>query len=217
MMNAETKERSLIRKLGVPMLSGAVVGFLGAFGIVQLMKSGVLGQLDGSREIAILVALVYTISATAVMIGVVSPGFGARFLNVEDADELREQKAMLGYSAISMLALGLALACVALAAPVGPIPTMAAIVVLAALLALAWFTSRRQSQYMDELMSDLSRGSVSAAFYFLLLGGGLWAVLSHLEFVTGPNPLDWLSMFAAALLIGTFWVCGKRGLLVRRK
>ena len=45
-----------------------------------------------------------------------------------------------------------------------------------------------------------------------LIGGG-WALLAHAGMVVAPQPLDWLTMFAAILLLATYWVCGVRGLL----
>jgi hypothetical protein len=63
------------------------------------------------------------------VIGTASPGLGAKFLNVEDADELREQKKMLVWSGASMLLWGVSLLALALAAPDGPVPQAAALAV----------------------------------------------------------------------------------------
>lgn len=209
------KSRKL-RKTIIAVVAGGVAGFFGAMGMMMLIETGLLGELGTSREIALLVALIYVITGLAVGFGVVNPKVGSKFLNVEDAEELREQRTMLGYSTVGIVALGTSLAIAALAAPLGPIPPLVVAISVVGLFGLCWFTTSRQLQHMDELMRAVSTESGSASFYLLLLIGGGWSLLAHLEFVTGPQPLDWLTMIAAVLLLGTFIVCGKRGMLTMR-
>ena len=62
-----------------------------------------------SASIAALVAVLYCVIALGILLGTANPGLGARFLNVEDADELREQKRVLMWSGAAMLLWGVAL------------------------------------------------------------------------------------------------------------
>lgn len=204
------------RKTIFALLIGGVAGFLGALGISALIDSGALGALGLSREIALLIAMVYLITGVAVGFGLVNPKLGSKFLNVEDADELREQRVMLGYSTVGIIALGGALAIAALAAPTGPVPAGIALAAIIVLFAVCWFATKRQMRHMDELMQSVSLATGSMAFYLMLLIGGGWALLAHLGYVGGPEALDWLSMFAALLLLAAFIVCGKRGMLTMR-
>lgn len=201
------------RKFLTTLLIGGCAGFLAAFGFMQLADGDTLGKLDASREIAALVGIIYLLTGVAVGIGAVSPGVGARFLNVEDADELREQRKLLGLSALGMVALGGVLVILALAAPIGPIAREVALAAPIALIAFSAFTSARQARFTDELMKAVSRESSAFAFYLLFLVGGGWAVLAHLGYVAGPAMLDWVTLFASLMLVSTFWVCGRRGML----
>ncbi|MGB3378612.1 MAG: hypothetical protein WBA55_07565 [Allopontixanthobacter sediminis] len=204
------------RKLITSVLIGGVAGFLAASGFMQLVDSEALGRLNASREIAGLVGILYLMTGAFVGIGAINPGVGARFLNVEDADELREQRKVLGLSALGMIAFGAVLVILALAAPIGPIPPGFALAGVIALMVFSSITGARQTRLTDELMKAVSRESTSLAFYLLFLFGGGWAALAHLGYAAGPAMLDWITMFAALMLISAFWVCGRRGMLMPR-
>ncbi len=206
------KRNKMIRALCI----GGIAGFVGAFGMMQLAGSGMLGELGGSREIALLIAVIYLIIAGILAFGLVSPEAGAKFLNVEDADELEEQRVQLTYGTGGMAAIGLALIVAALAAPAGPIPPTIAVISFVLLIGFCWFTGIRQRNQVDELMRSISVECGSVAFYCIALFGGGWAFLAHLEYVPGPQMLDWLSMLAAFLLLSAFIVTGKRGMMEQR-
>ena len=216
MSEINAKPRSVQRKTIVSLLVGGVTGGLASFAALTLIGSGKLGELGTSREIAIMVAVVYLVMAAAVAFGALSPALGARFLNVEDADELREQKSRLIGSAVASAAFGLALVAAALAAPLGPLAEPVALAAFLGLFALAWYLGARQQRTSDEFMRQLSRDASAAAFYLLALIGGGWALIAHLGYAVAPAPLDWLSMFAGLLLIATLAACMQRGLMTPR-
>lgn len=195
--------------------TGAVVGALGAAGMMQLVDSGMLGTLDRSREIAALVGLLYLITAGVVAFGLITPAAGSKLLNVEDAAEIREMRPMLAWSVLGTVSLAGVLFAAAFAGPAGPIATSVALAAIVALFVLAWYASVRQRAHTDELMRAVSTESTSAAFYISVLFGGGWSLLAHLGFLVGPQPLDWLTMFAGFMLLGAFVVTFRRG-LVRR-
>lgn len=215
-MAIDEKPRSKTRKMILALGLGGVAGFLAALGFMQLVKSGGLGDFTVSQEIAGLVGIIYLLTALSVSVGLVSPSLGARFLNVEDAEELREQHRMLTWSAIGMVALGVALILAAIGSPGGPIAPTSTLVAIVALVALAWFAGSRQRRHVDELMASISTEATSTAFYLAFLLGGGWSLLAHFDIVSGPSPLDWLTMFAALLMLSCFIVAGRRGLLVQR-
>ena len=105
MTQANAKTGAARRKTVLSLLVGGIVGGLASAAALLVMGSGTLGELGTSGEIAVLVGVVYLVCAAAVGFGVASPGAGSRFLNVEDADELREQRSMLANSAISTAAM----------------------------------------------------------------------------------------------------------------
>lgn len=206
-------DRAKIKKTVLSALGGGVVGMIGASGIMYLISSGKLGQPDLSQVVALLVALVYALTGLIVLAGLISPEAGSRFLNVEDADELREQKGALTASGWAMLLLGALLAVIALGGTGGVLAAPVALAIAAVLIAAATYLSVRSMRQLDELMRAMSAESAQVTYYaiFLILGG--WAALAHLGYVTAPGMLDVLTLFWVMGLGATFWVTGRRGLL----
>lgn len=214
-MNAAKQEKSLARRLALPMAGGATTGFAATFLFLNVMHGEGMPALGLSREIAGVTGILYLICALAVCVGLASPGFGARFLNVEDADELREQRRTLGYSCVAMAALGGALFVLVFTEPVGPIGGEVGAAIAIALVLLACVLGYFQARHIDELQRALSRDGTATAFYLVFTIGGGWALLAHCGLTAPPAPLDWLTMFAESLLIGCLWQAGRRGLLTR--
>ena len=207
-------------KLGKTLLAaglGAVSGFIVTYFVLGMTDDGgALSGLGTSREVALLVALVYGLTAAAVLFGLASPKVGAKFLNVEDAEELREQRAMLGWNGVTMLCWTGVLVVLALGGTGLPIPPVAAIVLVVLLIAVSIVATILQWRHTDELMRDLSRESAGMAFYMLMLFGGGWAALGHLGLSTGPAFLDWWTMAAAVILVAVYWKSARRGMLEMR-
>ena len=195
---------------------GCALGFAGSFGFHQFADTGALGELGRSREIAALVGLVYFIISLTVLAGVVVPKAGASFLNVEDAEELREQKNMLGMSGIGMASVGAALIVAALAAPMGPIGQGTALFLFVALMALGVVTSLASHKRQDELMRTVSKQAGSIAFYLMFFVAGGWALAAHLEYAAAPQPLDWLTMLYSLGLLAAFVASAKHGMMKMR-
>ncbi|UVI40460.1 hypothetical protein [Qipengyuania spongiae] len=195
---------------------GGVSGFLAAMAFLRMGDGGLLGRLGPSEEIAALVGLVYLLSGFAIGVGLVAPKAGATFLNVEDAEEIAEQRVSLTCSTIAMILLGVQLMVAALAAPVGIIPpgTVLAVFIVAsvAIAVLSWRSYRHQ----DELMRAIGRQASAAAFYLTLIVGGLWALLGHLDYMPAPAPLDWLTMIWSFVLLGAFITVARNGMLKMR-
>lgn len=209
-------DNAKLRKFALSMVIGGVAGFAVAFTFMRVVDTGVIGDLEESRVIAALVGALYVMTATFVGIGLINPQVGAKFLNVEDADELREQMVVLRYSMVSIIALGAILILLALAAPAGPLAEPVVACLIALLLVITVFTTRKQMAHIDELMASVSRETSALAFYLVALIGGGWAAAAHLGFVGGPAMLDWITLIATITLVATFWVCGRRGLLTPR-
>lgn len=192
---------------------GALSGFFGAMLVLRLGDQGLLGRLGPSEEIAMLVGLVYVLSGLGIGVGLVAPKAGARFLNVEDADEIAEQRVMLTCSALAMILLGLQLAVAALAAPLGIIPPGTALAVFVVAAVTIGLLSWRSRRHQDEFMRAMGRESGAAAFYLTAIAGGAWALLAHLGYAPPPAPLDWLTMIWSFVLVGAFAVIARNGML----
>lgn len=212
----EPKKKTWMQRWGIPLIAGGLSGFLSTFVVLQFVDSDTIGGLSLSSEIAILVALVYLLTAMACLIGLASPALGEKFLNVEDADELREQRAQLLNSGIAMLLWAFALAALAFAGPQGllaPAPVLAGS--LAAMGVGLWFAIKSY-RLSDELMSAVNTEATALSYYLTFAILGTWATLAHLDYVAAPAPLDLLTTFYVVALVATFIAAGRRGMLNQR-
>jgi hypothetical protein len=205
-----------VRRLLIPGLIGAVVGFAAASGALYLIGLEPVGVLPKSNTIATLVGVLYIITGLAVGLGTASPKVGARFLNVEDADELREQKRVLTSSGSAMVLWGVALIGLALAAPDGPLPQSAALMLGAGGLVIGTVLAIPSYRHSDELMRavNLEAGALAYGLVLLVIGG--WAMLAHLGYAAAPAPLDLLTLFYVLALVASFIATGRRGMLTPR-
>lgn len=202
-----------VRKLLIPAGIGAIFGFAATYGMLQYLDSDAVGGLGKSATIAALVGTLYCLIAFGMLFGVASPNIGAKFLNVQDADELREQQRVLTLSSIAMGLWGAALLALALAAPDGPVPQSIALLVGVGGLLIGTALSVVCYRASDELMLaiNLEAGAISYGLTFAVIG--LWSVLAHLGYVTGPQPLDLLTLFYGLVLVASFIAIGRRGML----
>lgn len=214
-MTTTISQNPLWRRLLLPLAAGGIAGFLGAFAFLNLVEIGDGTGLGPSREIAGLVGIIYVLTGLFVFAGALSPAIGARFLNVEDADELREQRHMLSLSGVALVLLGGALMLLAISGADAFVPAPIGASGTVGLIAIATLLSIRSHRYSDELQRALSADATTRAFYLLFLVAGGWSVAAHLNYVAGPAPLDWLTMFSLSILVATFWATGRRGMLMR--
>ncbi|MEQ5787307.1 hypothetical protein J3454_05320 [Erythrobacter sp. NFXS35] len=210
------REFSWLRKVVIPASVGAVAGFAAVFAMMRFIDSDMVGGLDTSAMIAAAVGVLYCVIASGMLVGTTNPRLGAQFLNVEDADELREQQRMLVTSSGAMALWGTALVTLALAAPDGPVPQGAALIVGAGGLLLGTALSYLTYRFCDELMLAVNLEAGAITFGLVMLVVGMWAVLAHLGFATAPQPLDLLTAFYVLVLLASFIAVGRRGMLTVR-
>jgi preprotein translocase subunit Sec61beta len=211
--NTSPNKGRVMRKLVIPALIGGVAGFAASAGIMRFIDSEVVGGLGPSATIAALVAVLYCVIAVGILLGTAKPGVGAKFLNVEDADELREQKKILVLSGASMLLWGASLLALALAAPDGPVPQAAALVVGGGGLVIGIVLSVQVYRVSDELMTAVNLEAGALSYGIVSLVVGLWAMLAHLGYTSAPAPLDLLTLFYVLVLLASFIAVGRRGML----
>jgi hypothetical protein len=205
-----------VRKLLIPALIGAVIGYAASAAMLTYIDSAAVDGLSVSGTIAAVVGVLYAVIGLTMVVGVASPQLGARFLNVEDADELREQKKVLTLSGAAMLLWGVALLALALAAPDGPVPQAAALAVGGGGLVIGIALSVLVYRSSDELMLAVNLEAAALSYGLLLLVVGLWAMLAHLGYTAAPSPLDLLSLFYVLVLVASFIAVGRRGMLAIR-
>lgn len=205
-----------VRKLLIPALIGAVIGYAASAAMLTYIDSAAVDGLSVSATIAAVVGVLYAVIGLIMVVGTASPRLGARFLNVEDADELREQKKVLTLSGAAMLLWGVALLALSLAAPDGPVPQAAALAVGGGGLVIGIALSVLVYRSSDELMLAVNLEAAAMSYGLLLLVVGLWAMLAHLGYTAAPAPLDLLSLFYVLVLVASFIAVGRRGMLAIR-
>lgn len=209
------------RPINARTLGGFAIGNAVAIAACLLMMwsfgTGAFGETGASEAAALAVGAVFLIISAFIAAGLVNPSFGARYLNVEDAGDLREQRPLLWRSAGGMVAWGLALVLLAAAGSSGPISPTTALAGTGVLLVIGLAFTIAAWRVMDELMRRLSTEAGNISYYLIALVGGGWATLAHLGFVAAPAPLDWLTMLTGLVLVASFIVAARRGLMAQRQ
>lgn len=211
-------QKKTTQKLILQTLTGAAFGAAGTF--LFLRFGGEVADFeDTSRLAAAATGIIYVLMGLFVGIGALVPGAGAKFLNVEDADEILAERKSIGPGAIGALLIGLMLMALALTpggnqpGAISPDTALAiAAVCVAGLLAVGWWVRGKVDEFNCQLGIESSAIAMNAT---LLLFGG-WAALAHVGYVQWITPLGLLAGLALLELAAIFWVVGKRGMLVPR-
>ena len=206
------------RKLIVQLVSGAIVGALFTFFFLETADK-VADFKDPARLSAVAAGIIYILMGGIVAVGAIMPGAGAKFLNVEDAAEIVEERGKLWPSAIVCMLVGIMLLALALT-PGGGLPGAVSPGVAGYIAAASFASLIVVSLWMrgkiDEFSRSLGTESAAVALYLSTLLFGGWGALAHLGYVEWIAPLGVLAGFALLQLLAMFWVIGRRGLLMPR-
>jgi len=189
---------------------------LAAWGYHALADGILVGAMDLSARIALILGLTLTGLAVLSLAVVVAAHLPGSFLTDEQAEDTRDRRRVTLYSAAWMAAMGLTLTLLSLATPGGPVSPPTALAGSAALLGIATAADFAIRPLLDELWQALSRESGNAAFQIVFFLGGGWAILAHLRFVRAPAPIDLVTLYIAVSLIAGTVAVGRRGLLKPR-
>jgi hypothetical protein len=211
-MNAAAKTNPT-RVLILRMVAGAVVGAATTGLFLAFVGDPFLDLGDPTNLLAIVAGLTYVVMGLGVAFGIAAPRAGATYLNVEDAEEIREQGGLLTPSAIACVLMGAFLLILALAEPIGTtIALSLAVVCLVGITISGWLTAKRQ----DELTKQIGLEASTMAFQVVLVAMGAWAVLALLRDTPAIDPLGLVSALALIQLFAVFIVITKRGMLMPR-
>ncbi|QIL02146.1 hypothetical protein G7078_04655 [Sphingomonas sinipercae] len=216
-MNDTKSERSAMsRSLGRALL-GAVVGAVGTALLLALVGERYIDLDDGAAMLTLAVGAIYALIGLAVGVGAIAPGAGARFLNVEDADEVREDRPRIALGALSCLLVGLFLLTLVLSGGSGSLLSAQAALVIASFCVLGLVAiALRLRGGGDEMSQQVGREASSLAMSVTTLVFGGWAGLWHLGYAGPIQPLVLVSGFAAIQLLASFWAIGRKGLMAPR-
>lgn len=207
-----------IPKLLFQLLSGAVVGAASIFALLQL-GHGVADFNDPSRLAAAAIGVVFLLMGVFVGLGAIVPGIGARFLNVEDADELVEERKSIGPGAITCALTGIVILALSFApggVAAGAYTREATLAVVGIALAALVLVSVTTKRGMGELNRQLGVEASATAMNVSIVAFFAWAALAHLGYVEWMQPLGLVAALAWIQLGSVFWAVGKRGMLMPR-
>ncbi|MBL0916096.1 MAG: hypothetical protein IBJ13_11475 [Sphingopyxis sp.] len=218
-MNAMTQDKaSKWKTSAMKMLVGGLVGAAVAAGALELAGSALLDAMGPSRVALAGVGVIYALIAAMVGFGVAAPQAGARLLNVGDADELREERAGMLLSVVTMGAIGLVLVLLALASGpgfAGPVPARLAFASLVLAVAGGLVASWVWRDRYDELNRQLGLEGCLWAFCLSWVLLTLWGAADFLGFGLALTAIDVVTTLAAMMLLGSFVAVGRRGMMSR--
>ena len=194
-------------------LVGAIFG-AAATGLFLFLLDDRIDMDNAGTMIAIVAGLSYFLMGLLVGLGALAPNTGARFLNVEDADEIREERTKLAPSAIACALIGVFLLALVLAEGFGD-PTTGLSVAGVALVGAVVIAVRTRRQG-DELMRQVGFESAALTLHTGLLVMAIWAALAHLGYASWVDPLAFIAGAALLYLIAIFVVAGTKGLMRSR-
>ena len=212
-MMTQTSAKGGTRQYLTKMLAGAVFGAASTALFLYFVGEDRLDRASLSSMIAVIAGLSYFLMGLAVGFGAIAPGTGARFLNVEDADELREERAKLTPSAIACALIGIFFLVLALA-PVGADADARNIVLVIASACIAGvvlITVRMGSS--DELIRQIGLEASTWTLNAALVIIAIWATLAHLGYAGWVEPLGLIAGAALLHLCAIFWISTKKGLM----
>ena len=212
-MNAAVQNKKLRTGI-VRMFAGALVGGIATFLFLEFVGERFMDLDDAAVMLTVMAGLMYALIGLSVAFGLIAPRAGARFLNVEDAEELREEGPKLKIGAAASVLMGAFLLVLGLTSS-GSLGREPALILLALCLAGAIVLTLIGRNRTDELTRQISLESTALTLQLALLAAAAWAALAELDYVEWISPLGLLSGLALLQLVAVFVVSARKGLLLR--
>lgn len=209
-----TTTKKPMNKFVFQMFIGALIGAAATAAFLALFGRTLVDTSNGGTMIAVVAGLSYALMGFFVGFGAIAPAAGARFLNVEDPDELREERGNISSGAIVCVLVGVFLLALASSGPGfgRELALTVAVLSLFAMLAVAYWSRGRT----DELTQKVSTESAALAMQIGLVVLAVWSALAHLGYVWWIEPLALIASASLLQLATAFWVAGRKGMLTPR-
>ena len=207
------------RKVVVQLLLGGICGGLGMAASLWFFEGWSGAKVEPVQALAIGTALIFGLMGLIVGLGALVPGVGARTLNVEDREELEEQRSTLLIGAVTFILVAALVGVLSLSGGVNATAILATreatpIVAIIAVALIVWSLIHRNRG--DEMMRAAAKDAGVAAINLIFLVFGGWAGAAHLGLVPMFEPLLFVAGFFALYLLAVFIAVGRRGLLTPR-
>jgi len=203
-------KRELVKKFFMQFIIGAIFGALAVYGLVSF---SFLTKMAIDEFVLAAVGMIYLIIGIFVLLGCLSPKFGAKLLNVADEEELHDQRRVLLGSSLAFLGIGSGQLILTLSGTSNifqPWIGVAAISASMVLCVLIWFRDRH---LYDELMWKITMDASYICFAGLWVILFLWCAMALVGIWISPTPATILALFSGGYLLATFIAAGRRGLL----
>ena len=208
-------EKNKMRTMVLRMVAGAAVGAAFSAGFLALFGDRLKAVDDAGTILALIAGLTYLLIGLMVWVGMAAPRVGAQFLNVEDADELREETPKLKSGIVVLILTGIFLLVLAIAGAGMVSPAVAlgiSAACLAGIVAAVWLGAKRYDEMTKRMGEEVASATLQAGLLFL----GAWAALAQLGYVAWVGPLALVSAMALLQLFVSFVVVARKGMLMPR-
>jgi hypothetical protein len=163
--------------------------------------------------------MIYLLIGLLLCLGTLAPRFGEKALNVEDADEIVEERPnLLGAAVFCLLVAGFILALTLAPSPLGAgiMDKMPAAFLSGAAAFGLVIVGYAYRNHGDELMRRLNSEADALTLTLALLLFGSWAALAQLGLAEMFGPLPFIAGLFALQMLAIFVVVGRRGMLKPR-
>lgn len=211
----QTNFGKFIRQL----VTGMIVGGVSVAAMMMLFEPAKATALAVSPIILGGIGLMYLMMGGFVGFSLAAPGVGSKLINVEDREELIEQRPILLSSAILSAAIGgglMLLAYVALNGAAGPVTGVVAFAIFAGILTLSAIASIRLWPRYDELMKRLTMDASAWMGGLLFAVLALWGGAAGVGLMAAPTGLDLVSLGFGIMLLSSFIATARLGMLMPR-
>lgn len=206
------------KKFWTQIIGGFIFGFtitlIFSFFFEDMWDS--LPELSSDALLLNVIGLVYALMGLVCGLGLVLPKkLAVQMLNIEDEEELDEQRRILTGSSIVMLAIGISLCLLALSGDSGIIsPIVAFSGVIISTFACIFITLKDWKLY-DELLRQMSLETTYLSLSITAMILWFWCSAAWIGWILLPSPLIIISLISGLYIISVFIICGRRGLLIR--
>lgn len=209
-----TMDAKKVRTMIWRMLFGAIFGGAASLLFFEYVAEPNIDLKDPSLLFGSAIGVVYLLIGLMVVIGALAPKTGAHFLNVENAEELREERQKIGTSGAACLLIGIFMLVLSLAGTA--IDSQLALILAGACLAGTVVLTVAGMRHYDELTRHLALEASAWGFYATLVVTGGWAALAHLGFVAWISPIAFVGLLFVLQLLMAFVAVGLRGMMLPR-
>ena len=173
-----------------------------------------LGETPEVQAVASSAKWARMVGVAVIGFGLIAAGLGACANYLDDSEEafdLRQERYVLLLGAGALISSGASLILLSLAGPGRLVPAAVGLPGALLLTACATVLVAIRWRRLDELNRGVARDAGYLAFTCFFWVGGTWAMLAHLDLVSAPAPLDWLTMFHGFSFVAGLVAAGRKG------